>query len=282
MNETQGVILDIYRSVKSICDSLRIRHFAIGGTAIGAVRHQGFIPWDDDLDIAMPIEDYRHFIDSAQELLPEHLEVRTFRDVAHNQNVFAKVVDIRTTNIEPIEQGYPDAYKGVYVDIMPMSGVPTGISKAGFVTEIAALGILLYGLPWAFNDRDSFKHRACWVASLPFRPFFDAQKLLEKWERLLMKYPFGEAEYVGYTWWTRVNKLVFPAEWFSDYVELPFEDTTVRIPIGYEDYLTKQFGDYMKLPPEDKRITHNGFIDLQHSYKCYQSGLYRIPDGFFK
>lgn len=280
MNEIQQTILDIFREVDAVCDKLNVRYFAIGGTALGAIRHRGFIPWDDDLDIAMPVEDYSRFVVQAQRYLPEHLEIRTFESSGHTQNVFSKVVDTRTTNIEPVEKRYPDSYKGIYVDIMPMSGVPTGIQKNAFISKVALYGAILYGLPWKVNDRSTAKHKALWLLSLPLKPFLSPMTVLKRWEGLLQSVPFDSADYVGYTWWPKLNKLIFPRKWFAESAKLPFEDTEIRMPAGYHEYLSQQFGDYMKLPPVDQRVTHNGFIDLKHSYKDYQRGLLAIPTSF--
>lgn len=277
MNEIQSTILNIFKEVADVCKELGLRYFAIGGTAIGAVRHGGFIPWDDDLDIAMPVQDYARFLSEAQSYLPEYLEIRTFEEMEHNQNVFAKVVDLRTTNIEPVEIGYPDSYKGVYVDVMPMSGIPAGASQRLFTGKVALYGALAYGLPWRIGDRSTLKHKVAYFATLPFRPFLDVRSVLRRWSDLLASYPYGSTEYVGYTWWPKVSRLVFPYEWFETSVSMPFEDTTICMPCGYDEYLTKQFGDYMQLPPESQRITHNGFIDLEHSYKDYRDGRITIP-----
>ena len=278
MTDLQTAILEIFRQVKAICDNLGVRCFAVGGTAIGAVRHGGFIPWDDDLDIAIPIEDYERFCAEVPGYLPPYLELRSYRTTIHNQNVFSKVIDVRTTDVEPIEMDYPDAYKGVFIDVLPMSGVPScSFLRKGFTAKAYIYGVLAMGLAWRWNDCSTAKRKAVWVVSRLASPFCNSQAVLQKWEKLLISQPFDKAEYVGYTWWPKVAKLVFPKAWFDGYVLMDFEDTEIRMPIGYDEYLRKQFGDYMQLPPEEQRYTHHGFIDLEHSYRDYRDGLRSLP-----
>lgn len=278
MNKMQEIILDVFNEVALVCDRLGIRYFAIGGTAIGAVRHRGFIPWDDDLDIAIPIEEYQIFLEKAPALLPEHLEIRQPQDMVHNENVFSKVIDSRTTNIETLELDYPDAYKGIFVDVMPMSGIPDGHKTRSFIRKIMRYGSLAYCLPWRFTDRKSTKYKLLWIATLPLRPFITPMQVLDKWHETLIANPFDGANLTGYTWWHRVGDLVFPKEWFDDYVLMPFESTMIRLPIGYHQYLTKQFGDYMTIPPKDQQVTHLGFVDTDNPYRDYQTGRRTIPD----
>ena len=125
MTELQTKILDIYKKVSVICIRNNIDFFAIGGTCIGAIRHRGFIPWDDDLDIAVPIEQYDKFKECMREELPTNLYLYDCDTVKEYRQLFCKVCDRNTTFIEETEKPYKKAYKGVFVDIMPISGVPS-------------------------------------------------------------------------------------------------------------------------------------------------------------
>ena len=112
MTETQKVILSIFKEISGICARHNIPYFAIGGTCIGAVRHQGFIPWDDDLDIAVPIEHFDFLLDCLRKEIPSDLYVIDSHDHMHYHYVWAKVCDKNTTFIEKSEYRYKDAYKG--------------------------------------------------------------------------------------------------------------------------------------------------------------------------
>lgn len=282
MNNLQERILDIFKAVAAICNDNGIRYFAIGGTAIGAARHQGFVPWDDDLDIAVPIEDYGRLLAVARKELPDGFSVWPSRDVFHTMEVFSKVIDTRTTNIERFERRHPDSYKGVWIDIMPMSGVPSpGMRRAAFLKRRFVYYILNRRLRFGWRDCITSSMKTSWLATAPLRPFVDPERAKECFLKMLRAHPFDGAAFTGYTWSRALPRLIFPKEWFSDYVLMPFEDTQIRMPVGYHEYLTQQFGDYMTVPPPEQQVTHSGFVDLEHSYKDYQSGKLKIPDGFF-
>lgn len=282
MNGYQAKILEIYKVISTICDELGLRHFAIGGTAIGAVRHKGFIPWDDDLDIAMPIEDYEEFLRSAASLLPENMVLVQPGDSSSYGLIFSKVVDQSTTGIQWDMADTPDRYTGVWVDIMPMSGVPDpGTRRDIFV---AKLRLLLF-----LNKATRFVPRGGKTKAKVFhqllRPLWPLGKrgvFGSAYYRELQKHPFDGSSYCGYTWSKQLKRLVFPRAWFQGTAEMQFEDCSMRVPAGWDAYLTQQFGDYMVVPPTTGQQTHKLFVDLEHSYKDYASGKIPLPEDAFE
>ena len=274
MNDIQKVILEIYKSIKKICDAHGISYYAVGGTCIGAVRHNGFIPWDDDLDIAIPIEQYGILCRYLNKELPEQYELRTCRDVRHTAYIYSKVVDKRTTYIEKTEFDNPDAYKGIFVDVMPMSGIPANkIGKLLFDLRLVSYSILNYSLRWSdidSNEKITWRILKRAVHSLHGTNY---QYYSEKWMKMLRSHPFAPAALTGYTWWSTLKrkKLSYPKSWFDDTVEVKFEDTTIKCPAGYDKYLTAQFGNYLQLPPvESRHSNHYGVCDLNNSYQFYK------------
>lgn len=269
MTDIQKVILEIFKEVDKLCRENNIRYYAIGGTCIGAARHKGFIPWDDDLDIAIPIEDYEKFLNLARTGLPSHLKVYTCKNVKHYSNLFSKVIDERTTFIENSQIAYSDSYKGVFIDIMPLGGIPSDEAlRNKFYKKIAKyskLNILKR------DKKSTVKRRLygiiSWILFLfPYNYF--SNKIYELYE----KNPVNNSDFVGYVWsYKRIRRLTFPKQFFAESVDLPFEDTVISCPIGYHEYLTQQFGDYMVIPQGTEQITHNGIVDLDKSYKWYQS-----------
>lgn len=276
MTELQKRILEIFKEVSAVLDRNNIEYFAIGGTCIGAVRHHGFIPWDDDLDIAVPIEQFSNMQEKLKAELPDYLSLYTGMEIRHYRSAFIKVIDKRTTYIERSEFSYHDSYKGVFVDIMPLAGV----EKSRFFYN----RIRFYHVTNIFNrtfvpGKSNFAIKVCklFLYSLPVKYNF----FLKRYMRFLEMYPFSSASYTGYVWSGCIEELTFPKENFNGTVRIPFEDTFIKCPVGYDAYLTKQFGDYMTLPPEQEREGHHyALIKFDTPYKYYQNNPNRVLEDY--
>ena len=272
MNDVQGHILALYKVAKQICEKHNIPYYAIGGTAIGAVRHNGFIPWDDDLDIAIPIEHFWEFFNYAKEELPSYYSIKNGKTDKYYIYPFGKIVDERTTFIEEWEKPDSRLYKGIFMDVMPIAGIPSQVDEQKKFMETLMRNIQLNNwrrVPARCSDGKKeriFKSMVKVILS-PFPNDYYFKKVFE----MLESRPLSKSENTGYTWGLYGGKkIIFSSEWFTETVEVPFEDTIMRCPIGYDEMLSTQFGDYMKLPPEEKRISmHKPFIDVNKSYKEY-------------
>lgn len=276
IKDIQTIILDIYKSVKEICDKNNIRYFAIGGTCIGAVRHNGFIPWDDDLDIAMPDIDYNRFIELAKKELPDYLEIRYPRDISTSHRLEIKVCNRNTTLIEKLELNCYDAYKGIYIDVMPLCGLPNDNKlRNRFCFKLKLLFRLNYCRRTPFAHLIGIRSKMVWILCYPFHVFKN-DFWYKKWESLAFRYKFDESNLTGYIWSKKIgDKLIFKKSLFDDVNILQFEDTMIPCPIGYDEMLKQQFGDYMILPPEKERKVHsfNGILDVNKSYLEYQKEI---------
>lgn len=273
MNATQECILSIFEEISKICKKHDIPYYAIGGTCIGAIRHQGFIPWDDDLDIAIPIEYFDYFFEVAQSELPKHLVIIDGKRNPQYGYVWNKIADDRTTFIEDWEMKDTRLYKGVFVDIMPISGVPEdGDKQKKFFAKLFQNINLNTWQKVPPRCSASLKSQIfktivhCVLSVFPNDYFYDRAM------NQMRAYPLEESNKTGYTWHTYGGRtLVFDSVWFRKAVELPFETTGISCPEGYHEMLKYQFGDYMKLPPEDKRVScHNPMIDLNKSHFEYR------------
>lgn len=247
------------------CRELGLRYYLVGGTLLGAVRHQGFIPWDDDIDVAMPRADYDSFLREGQKYLPEHLFVQCLAtEPAYGAN-FAKIRDKRTTFVEYSVRKYPICH-GVYIDIFPLDHYPDDPreqKKMDFQQVLfrrrsrAAVEVppqARHSLPVELGLRA--------VSALTCLRYPSFRKALEAREKLHTSVKPGEkwANYCG-AWGKRE---IMPAEWFGDGTLLSFEGMQVMGPACPHEYLTHLYGDYMQLPPVEKRVGHHyaELIDL--------------------
>ena len=267
VTDLQNRILSIYEDIRKICIDNKITYFAIGGTCIGALRHKGFIPWDDDLDIAIPIEQFNKFINIANKTLPKYLEIQTGNNIEHTKNFFIKVVDKRSTFIQMHELPYPDAYKGVFVDIMPISGIPKSrLRRLLFYKRVKTLFLLNEIRRLPTTESKGIKRTIRKIISGIIKPFsFDY--FYNKYMKMLKHNPFCNSELTGYVWSLRVKKLTFPTDYFSDTESYDFEHTLMSCPIKADKYLSMQFGNYMQLPPiQEQKTCHDGIVIIDKPY----------------
>lgn len=291
LREIQQRGLRIYKEIKEICDKHGLRYFAVAGTAIGVVRHQGFIPWDDDIDIAMPRRDYEKFKQIVKDggLLSDDL---VLTDYSHNIDapvVFEKVMEKKSCYSDLIALTNPDSCYGIFVDIMPLDGVPTNW--------------LFYKLHWLklcillaiYNLIIKYEHNAQ-VESLSKKVFVNVAGVLSRLKVLskrglkqmymntVRKHDFDASDYSAYLWIFAVNAGVnnrarFRADDFKSHIDMPFEDTTMRMPKGYKNHLNTICPDHMTPPPKEKQTPkHTGILDLNKSYLEYANEAQRRRD----
>lgn len=277
-NRTQKELLRVFKVFKSICEEHNLKYFAIGGTCIGAVRHHGFIPWDDDIDVAMPYEDYKRLQEISNIPFPYELYLPSEHE--HWEYNFMKLHDGSTTFVEENCKQFKDRYLGIYIDIMPIYGLPKNRVKQKIVLELYDLLITLNRrMRREPTEQHGFK-KVFWYIGKPFGVLFNYDVFLKIIDNMLGKYPFNNSDKVLFGWRQKKRALrknntygyVFYLEDFSKCQMTTFEDTTISIPFGYDRYLKMDFpGDYMVLPPEENRISRHKYdiYDLNKSYKEY-------------
>ncbi len=256
----KDILLKILAAFIKICEENNLQYFCAGGTLIGAVRHHGFIPWDDDLDFFMPRKDY----DRLEEIMLDRSEYKVIS--IFNSNglaTFKKIYDCNTTLWE--YKQIPFIY-GVYLDIFPLD--ETVDNKQGFLKKYKTLRNLcrLYQISQmktSLTDLIGFikdKKRNFLVkgvlsilVSSCLKSYY--RKKIITYEKELANSKKGDhlASYYGDYW----DKEYLKRSWFDDYIEMPFEHLKVRACKGYDGYLSRLYGDYMKLPPIEKQVTHH-------------------------
>ena len=278
MTELQQKQLEIFKEFARVCKEHNLTYYANGGTCIGAVRHGGFIPWDDDLDVMMPRPDYDKFIKLKNPFSDKKFFLQTYETDKHYVLNFAKLRDSSTTFIESYFKDIRQNH-GVWIDIFPLDG----LSKKDKVYKerVRYKGIrtwvnvyLSYG--WALrrkiHKRTFFKDLFLnFVALLTFwgNIFQYRNKMINRWQH---KIKFDECVYFSNLCGNLPSHAYTRREWLGTPKVVPFEDTVINVPENYDAYLSYIFGDYMTPPPEDKRQGHHYYkgLDLHMGYEEYQ------------
>ena len=232
-------LLDIYVQVQMICERHHLRYYACGGTALGAVRHGGFIPWDDDFDLFMPRPDYMRFVQLAQQELPTGLRWRSIHNDPGYQLPFGKVGLVDASRVEAIAQATRlQSLRDVYIDILPLDGIPAG--KFSLFFWLVKRAIWRRVGPKTQDGRLRYEK---WISRLPFDKSPCVEDAKEAGARL--------QRYHGW-----------PREIFSDLILMKFENVQIPMPHETHVFLSRMFGpSYMELPPEEKRRPSHQLVE---------------------
>lgn len=257
-DEIKNIQLNILCYIDDICQKNGIKYFLCGGTLIGAVRHKGYIPWDDDIDIILPRPDYMRLV----ELLYNDMKYRSL-SIYHNDDYcysFAKVVDTSTVLKE---NNVPFDIKdmGVYIDLFPLDGLPKTKTGIYFYYKLMMiLRNLLYSSLYSSFQKPSK------IIKYPFKYIywkFSVSKGWKYWinkvEKLTLKYNYQNSQMVGCQSSGYGPREVFSHNSFCQSLRVPFENYSFNIPVGYDEYLTKLYGNYMIIPPKSKQHTRHNF-----------------------
>ena len=241
-------LLEILKAVDKVCRAHELTYYIEAGTLLGAVRHQGFIPWDDDIDIIMPRPDYDRLMAHSEEWLPQPLRMMTGENSAHYHHPFAKVIDGST---RLVERNLP---MGLYVDIFPIDGMSgcklvqkTHVLWFRYVTKK-----LLY-----FSCRDPYKHGNGVSSWLPLlcQKIYGYERAQRAIDRMQRKYDYATHDIIiDHDFYGRG---IMPKSVLGTPMEIVFEDSRFYAPEHPEEYLARVYGsDYMTPPPPEKRHIH--------------------------
>ena len=255
LSEMRQVQLNTLLSIDKFCRANNLEYFLCGGSCIGAIRHKGFIPWDDDIDIAMPRPDYERFVSSFADA---NLKVFTATDPGYFWP-FSKVVDTRTVLREINSETIPGI--GVFVDVFPIDGLGDEEGEARKTIKRAGRHMKHLTLTY-YKAKSGNKIKVALLLALKsfFRHF--SKQELKKIKALGTKNEFSVSKYCGVVFGFYGQNEIMLRSFFQDYSLASFEGFEFRVPADYDGYLTRLYGNYMKLPPAEKQITH-------HSFKAY-------------
>lgn len=268
----QNIELEMFSAFCEVCDTLGIKYYLLGGSVLGAIRHNGFIPWDDDIDIGLFREDYELFNKKAQSLLPKYFFVQNYKTDPECLIGYTKLRDSRTTFIETSYKKQ-NMNHGIFIDIFPLDYYPEKLSEQKKLQlKNKTLGYRIYGdfyIPKQSNTslvKDVIKKFASMVLKLLFP---NTTRVLKQRDDLIKSIP--KSKFISNYYGAYGEKETVPIEWFGEGIECSFENLYVRIPSQYDSYLKHLYNDYWKLPPLDLREPHHfvEMVDVNSPYSNY-------------
>lgn len=248
LEEIKKVELQLLITFHDFCEKHKLKYVLDGGTLLGAVRHKGFIPWDDDIDVTMPFPDFLKFVKEYRSECDNSDKKILYGDDGYGFH-FGKFVDMRTivkSNFREDKRIYP-----VWVDIFPMYSIDDDDQEALRKVNQA---MDYYEKTWNFLGNNStnvlkkFYHRLMNDWMLKY--------YMDKINKIMFEHPYGSTKRIRFA--PVVERTLVPAgnDHFDNRIKIEFEGHYFYAPQKYDEYLTELYGDYMKLPPEDQRTTH--------------------------
>ena len=261
LQEAQEITYQLFLEFRKICEAHDLRYFLSGGTLLGAARHKGFIPWDDDMDVMMPREDYEKLLSLDLEL-PENLQLFSCETDPQYNYPFAKLCDMRFK--VHFEHHVEECSIGMGIDVFPIEGLPDGkLGKKFYFKWMGALNIMRNAaLRSAFLPDEKFIFIKKLL--LPYARRRGANHYARKMNAFAKRIPLGKTRHAGVTMITHYGS----REWmrlevFAQGDTLPFRGVPCSVPKGWDEYLHNLYGNYMQLPPEDKRKTDHGNFTVE-------------------
>lgn len=284
MTDYQKYLINVLRYVTDFFEKNNIRYFVAYGTMLGAVRHNGIIPWDDDADVFVLRDDYERLLGMQSSLQKDGYDIISMESEG-SYITYAKIFDNKTS-LREVKQ-YPKMI-GVFVDIFPLDyaddsikKIVENVEKFSYLSKKYSLAISEYTIKDVFSYLKGFHLKTAWsiIKSFMIRKKRDYYyKDLSTFYKNLQK---NSGRYlVDYSSSVNVEdakNVIYESSWFEDYKMVCFEDFKVRVPVGYDNYLKCRYGDYMKFPPitEQKPQHSHYFLDMSNRITIEEADLYK-------
>lgn len=254
--------LQILIEIIRLCSINYIEYFVIGGTALGAVKYKGFIPWDDDIDIGMTRDNYNKFLKAAKTDLRDGLFLQVFSTDKESPFYYAKVRKNETKFIEYYCRNL-NMNQGIFVDIFPLDNIPTNkyLRKIQYINTKILSNLYISKCVKELSSqskslKNDFKYSIRYILHFILKPI-SKQLLYKLLDKEFQKYNNKNTNIIGYI---EHQHYRFQKELLYPLKKIQFESLVVNIPYDYHTYLTLVFGDYMKPPKKEKMYNHNAYI----------------------
>lgn len=259
--------LAIVKEVINICDRNSLMYYMLGGTMLGAIRHKGFIPWDDDIDLGMPRKDYEKFLEIAPKELSERMRIVNYKTDSDYHYYITRIQDIETKVIE-VRYEKEGKFTHVSIDIFPLDGTPNNC----FIRKLYCFRLMMHRAMMSLHYKDGIdrerkrgfveKAMLATLRILPTDRMFNAYKQKEKVDKILKRYDMSKSDFTGNMMGAYRTKELIPTVWYGSNTFYEFEGIMMRGIAEYDKYLSRLYGDYMRLPPEDSRKVHFRIIEI--------------------
>lgn len=260
----QCVLMTLLREFDRVCKTLDISYTLFAGTMLGAVRHQGFIPWDDDVDIIMLREDYERFLAQAESVLDTEKFYLQKEFSEHWPMFFSKLRLNNTTCLEKYHPNDPETHQGIYLDIFPCdNGANTSVGRK--IQFFASKVVIAKSLDARGYETDSNLKKLFigFCRPLPMKPFLALAKAKKKNSKLVHSFFAGASKY---------KKNIYPRHFFEERIQVYFEQEQYPVSKYYDEILHLLYGDYSQIPQAELREIkkHAILIDTENSYEKYK------------
>ncbi len=271
MNQLQKKEFELLKCFIEICEELQLTYYLVCGSALGAVKYGGFIPWDDDIDVGMPREDYQIFLNQAPAMLPKQFFLQNSESDPVFPMLYSKLRNSETTYIEKSAVSLPMNH-GIFIDIFPLDGYPTKQREQKILEFKKKICLLQISCVFTAQRRirgqvvvDFFRLLGCHKRT---------NKIIRYLNGCLSAYSIKDSSLICNhgNWQGRLEYA--PKEQYGKGLFVSFEGLDVRVPENFDEYLTQKYGEWRKDLPKEEQKGHHTFTicDVEKPYTEYMNG----------
>lgn len=266
LRRSQILESELLKTFRDICNKEHLQYFLLGGSALGAIRHNGFIPWDDDIDVGLMRDDYDKFISVATRHLQPGEKILHYTLDPNYHDYSMKLVDTKVFYLTQRDNSV--VRQNIWIDIFPIDGTPSSKIRmklhylnAYYTRMLLALNHI--NTIHQKEKRSLFKRAIISIARIiPVGLLVNPNKVKKKIDRILRKYPVSQSAIVGNYIGAYHEKEFFPISYFGEGREVVFEGEKYLVPQETDLYLTQLYGDYMRLPEKEKQVPTHNVLDV--------------------